>query len=76
MDFLTPPMYDITNIDMWKYKMSMYLKILGMHVYLATTMKSYLDNNKHIEANAQALEALRRTPVSYTHLTLPTKRIV
>ena len=32
-----------------------------MHVYLATTKKSYIGNNKHIEANAQALEALRRT---------------
>jgi len=41
--------------------MSAYLKTLGMHVYLATTEKSYLDNNKHIEANAQALEALRHT---------------
>ena len=41
--------------------MSMYLKNLGMHVYLATTKKSYLGNNKHIEANAQALEALRCT---------------
>ena len=41
--------------------MSMYLKTLGMHVYLATTKKSYLGNNKHIEANAQALEALRQT---------------
>ena len=51
---MTPPMYDVTNIDMWKYKMSMYLKTLGMHVYLATTKKFYLSNNKHIEANAQA----------------------
>jgi len=32
-----------------------------MHVYLITTKKSYLNNNKHIEANAQALEILRRT---------------
>jgi len=32
-----------------------------MHVFLATTKKSYLDNNKHIEANAQVLEVLRRT---------------
>ena len=39
----------------------MYLKILGMHVYLATTKKSYLSNDKHIEANAQALVALRHT---------------
>ena len=32
-----------------------------MHVYLATTKKSYLDNDKYIEANAQALVALKHT---------------
>ena len=41
--------------------MSAYLKALGLHVYLTTTKKSYLGNNKHIEANAQALEAIRQT---------------
>ena len=41
--------------------MSAYLKTLGLHVYLATTKKSYLGNDKHTEANAQALEALRHT---------------
>jgi len=56
---MTPPMYDVTNIDIWKVKMSIYLKSLGMHVYLATTKKSYLGNDKHIEANAQVLVALR-----------------
>ena len=61
MDYLAPPMFDVSNIDVWKIRMSAYLKALGMHVYLATTKKSYLGNNKHIEANAQALEALRRT---------------
>ena len=40
--------------------MSMYLKTLGMHVYLATTKKSYLGNDKYIEANAHALDALRQ----------------
>ena len=49
--------------------MSMYLKTLGMHVYLATTKKSYLGNNKHIKANAQALEVLRRT-LSKEHLSI------
>ena len=39
----------------------MYLKTLGMHVDLAATKKSYLGNSKHIEANAQALMALRST---------------
>ena len=33
--------------------MSMYLNTIGLHVFLAATKKSYLDNNKHIEANAQ-----------------------
>ena len=32
-----------------------------MHVYIATIKKSYLGINKHIEANAQALVALRHT---------------
>ena len=41
--------------------MSMYLKIIGLHVFLTATKKSYLGNSKHIEANAQALEALRST---------------
>ena len=31
--------------------MSMYLKTLGMHVYLVATNKSYLGNSKHIEAH-------------------------
>ena len=39
----------------------MYLKTLGIHVYLTTTKKSYLGNDKHIEANAQVLEAFRHT---------------
>ena len=61
MDFMTPPMFDVFDINVWKIKMSMYLKILGMHVYLATIKESYLGNSQHIDANAQALEALRCT---------------
>ena len=57
MDYLTPPMFDVSNIEMWKLRMSAYLKTLGLHVYLAATKKSYLGNSKHIEANAQALTA-------------------
>ena len=60
MDFLAPPMYDVSNIDMWKFKMSAYLKALELHVYLVTTKKSYIDNGKYLEANAQALIALRQ----------------
>ena len=59
MDFMTHPMYDTFNIYVWKIKMSMYLKTLGMHIYLATTKKSYLGNDKHIKANAQTLVALK-----------------
>ena len=52
-------MYDVFNTDMLKFKMSQYLKALGFHVYLATIKKSYFGNDKYIEANTQALEALR-----------------
>ena len=58
MDHLTPPMFDVSNIDIWKLRMSAYLKALGLHVYLATTKKTYFGNVKYIEANAQALNTL------------------
>ena len=61
MDFMTPLMFDVSNIDIWKLRMSAYLKILGLHVDLATTKKSYLGNNKHIETYAQALDALKHS---------------
>ena len=59
MDYLR--MLDISKIDIWKVRMSWHLKSIGWKVYLTITKKSYLDNDKHIEANAQALEALRHT---------------
>jgi len=40
--------------------MSSYLKALGLHVYLATTLKSYIENGKYLEANAQAMIALSK----------------
>ena len=49
--------------------MSVYLKALGLYVYLVTTKKSYLGNDKYIEANIQALEALRHT-LGKEHLSL------
>ena len=55
MDYLSPHMFDVSNIDMWKLRMSTYLKTLALHVFLATIKKSFLGNNKHIEANAQVL---------------------
>ena len=45
--------------------MSAYLKALGLHVYLAAT--TYLGNDKDVEANAQALIALRQS-LSKEHL--------
>ena len=61
MDFMTPPSFDPSNIVVWKYRMSMYLKTLGIHVFLAATKKCYLGNCNHIGANAQALEVIRST---------------
>ena len=61
MDCLSPPMFDVSNIDMWKFRISMYLKTLGLHVFLASTKKCYLGNRNHIGANALALEAIRST---------------
>ena len=61
MDFMTPLMFDIFNIQTWKVKMSMYLKALGIHVYLVTIKDSYCLNDKHLEANAKVFHALKST---------------
>ena len=55
------PIYDVSNINIWKVKMSTYLKTPGMHVYLASTKKTYFGNDKYIEANAQVLIELRQS---------------
>ena len=67
MDCLAPFMFDISNIDMWKFKMSSHLKALGLHVYLATIKRSYIDNDKYLKANAQVVIALKLT-LSNTYL--------
>ena len=41
MDFIAPPMFDILNFQTWKVKMSMYLKALDIHVYLAIIKNLY-----------------------------------
>ena len=41
--------------------MRAYIKALGLHVFLTTIKKSYLDNDKLIEANTQALYVLKHT---------------
>ena len=61
MDFMTPPSFDPSNIVVWKYRMSMYLKTLGLHVFLAATKRCYLGNGDHIRANELAIEAIRST---------------
>ena len=61
MDFFAPPMYDVSNIDMWKFKMSAYLKTLWLHVKLVITKKLYVDNDKYLGANAQVIDALKHT---------------
>ena len=58
---MTPPVFDILNIQLWKVKMPMYLKALGIHVYLTTIKDSYCLNGKHLEANEKALHALKST---------------
>ena len=61
MDFMSPPTFDILNIQTWKVKMSMFLKSLGIHVYLATIKDSYVNNSKYIEANSKAIHTLKST---------------
>ena len=61
MDFVTPPMFDILNIQTWKVKMSMYLKALSIHIYLATIKDSYFVNGKFLEANVKAIHAPKLT---------------
>ena len=61
MDFMSPPTFDILNIQTWKVKMSLFLKALGIHVYFVTTRDSYCLNGKNIEANSKAMHALKST---------------
>ena len=61
MDYLDPLMFDTSNIETRKIKMCSYLKALGLHVYLSTTKRSYVDNDKYFEANAQAIITLKQT---------------
>ena len=51
---MSPPTFDILNIQTWKVKMSLYLKALGIHVYFVTIKNSYSLNGKHLEANAKS----------------------
>ena len=41
--------------------MNAYLKVLGLHIYLATTKKLFIGNDKYLRANAQAIDALKHT---------------
>ena len=61
MDFMSSPTFDILNIRTGKVKMYLYLKGLGIYVYLATIKDSYFSNSKYIEANSKAIHALNST---------------
>ena len=61
MDFMSPPLFDILDFQNWKVKISIYLKALGIHVYLATIKDSYFVNGKHLDANAKVIHALKLT---------------
>ena len=39
--------------------MSTYLEAIRLHVYLVTTKKLYIGNDKYLGANAQAIDALK-----------------
>ena len=69
MDFLTPPMYDVSYIDMWKFEMSTYIKALGIDIYYSTIKDSYFLNGKNLEANAKALHTLR-SPLNDEYLSM------
>ena len=58
---IAPPMFDILKFQTWKVKMSMYLKALGIHVYLATIKESYIVDGKYFEASVKTLHALKST---------------
>ena len=58
---MTPPTFDILNIQTWKVKMSLFLKGLGIHVYLVTIKDSYVNDSNYIEANSKAIHALKCT---------------
>ena len=47
--------------------MSAYLKALGLHVYLATAKKSFVDNGKYLEANVLAMVAPKHTLCKKTY---------
>ena len=39
----------------------MYLKTLGIHIYLTTIKDSYFSNSKYLEANVKAIHTLKST---------------
>ena len=58
---MSPPTFDILNIQTWKVKTSMYLKALGIHVYFVTIKDSCCLNGKKLEANAKVIHVLKIT---------------
>jgi len=56
---MSPPMFDILNLQTSKVKMFMYLKTLEIHVYFVTIKDSYCLTGKHSEANVKTIHALK-----------------
>ena len=54
-------MFDFLDFQNWKVKMTLYLKALCIHIYLATIKESYFINGKYLQANAKAIHALKLT---------------
>ena len=63
----------IDNYDSFTYNLVQYLGELGQHVVVYRNDQITLND---IEALAPSHIVISPGPVSYTHLTLPTKRIV
>ena len=62
MDFMSPPMFYILNIQTWKVKMYLYHKALGIHVYFATIKKSYCLNGKKSRGKCKSHPCIKEYP--------------
>ena len=63
MNYLAPPIYDVSNIDMCISKSPM-IACLSCHY-----QESYVSNDKYLGANAQIINALKHT-LSKEHISL------
>ena len=71
MDYLAPRMFDDSNMDLWKFKMSSYLKALD-YIFILPPPRNHIlkmANDKYLEDNVQALIVLRK-PLSKEQLSM------